>query len=44
MYLCINMGISVVYPSVYFGLHVDGMLKLYFDIYACVDFSSKLNL
>lgn len=38
------LGISAVYPSVYFGLHGDGMIKLCFGIYAFADFSSKLNL
>lgn len=37
------LGISAVYPSVYFGLYGDGMIQLCFGIYAFVDFSSKLN-
>jgi len=38
------LGVSAVYPSIYFGLCGDGMIKLCFGIYAFVEFSSKLKL
>lgn len=38
------LGVSAVYPSVYFGFCGDGMIKLCFGIYAFFEFSSKLKL